>query len=276
MTKTCYALWTALVLLVLGCDHVPENAPYYRLPDSAVVATVGDFHCTKGDVRQNEEILSRLLVLCGTTAKVNSVLFRRNYTTALVEHAIFAREATKRGLSLSDEGRRRQQRRFLDSLPGGTSLTYGQILSSLGKLASTFEANQQLEALSNETEDILRAEFAKKAAEASSLATNAWKSIRAGNDFDVVGRKLLEMVKNVSYDVDCEKPVGILDELSVGAISPLIATEGGLSMWKVKPGAANKKVYSRIFFSIPFPDAALDAWLEAQKKAPYVILKCTF
>lgn len=264
---------TCLTFCLLGCERADENVPYYRLPDSAVVAAVGEARRTKGDVQRNEEIMSRLVALCGTAAKVDPEAFRRNYTAAFVVHAILVREATKRGMSLSDEGFVRQQKRFLSSIPGRTNLTYGQILSSLGSLAPTFAANQRHEALANEMEEALLAEFAKKASAASSFATNAWKSIRAGNDFDVVGKKLLEMGKNVAYEAACATPPGELAELPVGAVSPLTATEGGLSIWKAKTDASNKKSYSRIFFSIPSADAAFDAWLEERKKAPDVIMK---
>lgn len=262
-----------LTLVLLGCDRASEDVPYYRLPDSAVVAAVGDARCTKADVQRNEEIMSKIVSLCGTAAKVDPAVFRRNYTTAFVVQAILVREAKRRGRTLSDKDFDRQQKRFLASIPGRTSLTYEQTVSSLGSLASTFEANQRQEALANEMEEILRAEFAKKAAAASSFATNAWKSIRAGNDFDVVGKKLVEMGKDVSYEAECEPPTGILAELSAGAVSPLTAIEGGLSIWKAKTNVANKMAYSRIFFAISSVDAAFDAWMEDQKKTPDVILK---
>ena len=267
VSVTCLTLW------LLGCERTDENVPYYRLPDSAVVAAVGNARCTKGDVRRNEEIMSRLVALCGTAAKVDPGAFRHNYTTAFVVQAILVREATRSGLSLSNEDLVRQQKRFLASIPGRTNLTYGRILSALGSLAPTFEANQRREALANEMEEVLRAEFAKKAAAASSFATNAWKSIRAGNDFDAVGQKLVQMGKNVAYEAACATPPGELAELPVGAVSPLTATEGGLSIWKAKTDASNKKSYSRVFFSIPSTDTAFDVWMEEQKKAPDVVMK---
>ena len=118
------------------------------------------------------------------------------------------------------------------------------------------------------------------------LATNAWKSIRAGNDFAAVGNKLTEMNTGASYEAFCEDAAPVCTNLADGEMSAPLLEDGVLSFYRVSSPTAGVRRISRIAFQLQKPrevlskeqtemslverriDAVYEKWLKSKASAP--------
>ena len=89
------------------------------------------------------------------------------------------------------------------------------------------------------------------------LATNAWKSIRAGNDFAMVGNKLTEMNPGASYEALCEDAAPVCTNLADGEMSAPLLEDGVLSFYRVSSPTAGVCRISRIAFQLQKPREVL-------------------
>ena len=89
------------------------------------------------------------------------------------------------------------------------------------------------------------------------LATNAWKSIRAGNDFAAVGNKLTEMDTGASYEVLCEDAAPVCTNLADGEMSVPLLEDGVLGFYRVSSPTAGVRRISRIAFQLQKPREVL-------------------
>ena len=118
------------------------------------------------------------------------------------------------------------------------------------------------------------------------LATNAWKSIRAGNDFAMVGNKLTEMNTGASCEAFCEDAATVCTNLADGEMSAPLLKDSVLSFYRVSSPTAGVRRISRIAFQLQKPlevlsdeqtemslvermiDAAYEKWLKSKASAP--------
>ena len=89
------------------------------------------------------------------------------------------------------------------------------------------------------------------------LATNAWKSIRAGNDFATVGNKLTEMNTGASYEALCEDAATVCTNLADGEMSAPLLEDSVLSFYSVSSPTAGVRRISRIAFQLQKPRVLL-------------------
>lgn len=89
------------------------------------------------------------------------------------------------------------------------------------------------------------------------LATNAWKSIRAGNDFETVGLKLKELCPSASYEPVCEDSETICTNVTESGLSAPLLSGYVLSFCQVSEATAGVRQVSRIVFRLQEPRAVL-------------------
>ena len=274
--------------LILGCGHqTASDLPYDLMPDSAPVLCLGDFSYSKADLEQDIAILERLAVLSGTPHEETVLAAgprscRKKVLDGVITREVLIQESKRLKISLSSDQFLSFQKSFADSFTERMPVCFNSILAALGPRATYFRNNLKRTALANLTQQVLRqrladqlppipsseiesaqakARVAKAALEKdnrslASLATNAWKSIRAGNDFDVVGKKLTEMRTDISYDPDVRDD-SRFGQLVPGTTSALIRSPHGLIMAKAQPITAEGTRLSRILFRMRMPERAL-------------------
>lgn len=219
---------------------------------------------------------------------------------AVAERDILLNEAERLGIVLSEDELRTQ------------SFVSEEVLSALGEDGAVLLENFRKDLLAEKirqrrrcaiaeriprisSEDIAREQAAVAKhnaglAEANRsicrLATNAWKSIRAGNDFATVGNKLTEMNTGASYEVLCEDAAPVCTNLADGEMSAPLLEDSVLSFYRVSSPTAGVRRISRIAFQLQKPrevlskeqtemslvermiDAAYEKWLKSKASAP--------
>lgn len=281
--KSCLAICFFSVAIACGCRPEDDRAlAYDELPDTAVVANVSGVRYTKADLERDCTIVGALLDASDRADQkqaldLNPLQCRRQMVDGFVRRETLVKLAEHKGMPLSNA----EASEFRDQLLGDVFRECPQktnaVDAALGSRAAAFVANLRREALAAKTEAEYRAELRShvsvdadeiasesrrladrrreiRAANARlcRLATNAWRSIRAGNDFDAVGKKLTEMQQGVSYDPSFQ--AAKLPALASGELSALLPTKGGIEMFRAMGDSDAEKRISRIFFSTATPE----------------------
>ena len=268
---------------VCACRPEGDRLPAYdELPDTAVVANVAGVQYTKADLERDCEIVEALLDASDRADQKqirerNPLQCRRQMVDGFVRREALIKLGEHKGVSLSAaealEFREHLLADVFRSCPQKTNV----VDAVLGVRAEAFAANLRREALAANAEAEYRAELRMHisanaddvaresrrladlrqkvlAANASlcRLATNAWRSIRAGNDFDVVGKKLVEMQEGVSYDASFE--AAELPALASGELSAPLLTKDGIEIFRESGETGGERRVSRIFFKLETPE----------------------
>lgn len=271
--------------IILGCGQSSVTTlPYDQAPDSAVIARVDNSTYTKAELERDVRIMSKLLKSAGygadeTTIADDPVAYRQIVLKNFVMREVVVHEAEHRGITLSAQEINDYQERFAANFTQHMPLSFKSLLSALGNEATVFRANLHKDALAEKFQTIVRQQLAARIAPVSKddavasreaalrhnsrlagenrligkLATNAWKSIKAGNDFDVVGRKLSEMRKEISFDANRPDNSAAEAKFANGAVPPPSAIPGGLALAK----ARDKRHLSYIQFTFQSPREVL-------------------
>ena len=262
-----YPLFVVLSLVVaVGCD--------LRSPDEVVASVDGTVY-TKAELERDVAIIEKLQMLAGypsidrsdATAQAD---YRRRVVNGFVVREILLKEAARRRIDLSPEEMRAFQDEFAAGFSGKLPVNFDALLVALGPQATAFRNNLKKDALSTKMERIIREQIAASLPETpksdlerarrealefnrgvetanrslARLATNAWKSIKGGNDFAVVGQALVKMQKGVAFEPAFKDSSGRYSALAAGRVSELTPVEGGLEFVKANGDAA----FSRIVF----------------------------
>lgn len=317
------------VLLVLmaatGCDQQVRDRPYEELSDNDLVARVGKITYTKGELECDIRIMKKLSLLsgnlpCETEDRRNTAKFRQSIINGFVNRALLLQEAKRRGIDLSADDMRVYQDAFIRNIFTQQALNYRGLLDALEPAAGQFHKNLKNDALSARIEQILMQELAASLPPPSAadieksrtetldfnarlddanrslmrLATNSWKSIRAGNDFATVGRKLVKMRTEITFDEEYADPTGRLAQAPTDLTLPPTAAEDGIEIVKITQTPENARTIGRIVFKPrkqrPFPslqeaasalrknaiDDAVSKWFRTQRtKADILTIRLT-
>ena len=262
-----YSLLIVFSLIIyLGCD---------RRPSDEVVASVDGTVYTKAELGRDVEIVEKLQALAGypsidRTDAAAQADYRRRVVNGFVVREILLQEAARRRIELSPAEMCAFQDEFAAGFSGKLPVSFDALLSALGPQATAFRNNLKKDALSAKMERILKEQIAaalpetpesdlgrmrrealefNRGVEAANrslarLATNSWKSIRAGNDFAVVGQALVRMQKGIAFEPVFGDAEGRYAALAAGKVSEPTPVEGGLEFVKANGDAA----FSRIVF----------------------------
>ena len=254
------------LIITFGCD---------RRPADEVIASVDGAVYTKAELERDVAIVEKLQSLAGYPSIDRSDVaaqadYRRRVVDGFVVREILLKEAARRRIDLSPAEMRAFQDEFAADFSGKIPMSFDAMLSALGHQATVFRNNLKKDALSAKMERILKEQIAaslperpkseiermrrealefNRGLEAANrslarLATNSWKSIRAGNDFAVVGQALVKMQKGVAFEPAFKDSSGRYSALAAGRVSALTPVEGGLEFVKANGDAA----FSRIVF----------------------------
>lgn len=264
-----FALYFFSVLLfgfAIGCSRPSvTELPYEQAPDSAVIARIGDAIYTKGELERDVRIMVKLLEAAGfkqdeMTIYDDSVGYRRMILDQVLLREVVVQEAKRRGIALSASEMAEFQERFAGDFAQRIPFSFSAALTVLGTDATPFRSNLHKDALADKFKAVSCQRIAaglppvsREDAEArrketllhnsrlanenrlvGKLATNAWKSIRAGNDFDTVGRKLAEMRKEISFDANRADDSATAAKFANGAVPPPFAIPDGLVLAKAR------------------------------------------
>ena len=254
------------LIIAFGCD---------RRPEGEVVASVDGTVYTKAELERDVAIVEKLQALAGYPSIDRSDAaaqadYRRRVVNGFVVREILLKEAARRRMDLSPAEMLAFQNEFAAGFSGQMPMNFDAMLEALGVQATAFRNNLKKDALSAKVERILKEQIAaslpetpkpeiermrrealefSRSLEAANrslarLATNSWKSIRAGNDFTVVGQALVKMQKGVVFEPVFRDAEGRYAALAAGKVSALTPVEGGLEFVKANGDAA----FSRIVF----------------------------
>ena len=262
-----YPLLAVLSLIIaFGCD---------RRPSDEVVASVDGTVYTKAELERDVAIVEKLQALAGYPSIDRSDVaaqadYRRRVANGFVVREILLKEAARRHIDLSPAEMRAFQDEFAAGFSGQMPMNFDAMLEALGPQATAFRNNLKKDALSAKVERLLREQVEDLLPETpkpdleqmrrealefnrgvdtanrslARLATNSWKSIRAGNDFAVVGQALVKMQKGIAFEPTFRDAEGRYSALAAGKVSALTPVEGGLEFAKANGDAA----FSRIVF----------------------------
>ena len=281
-----YSLLAFLSLVIAsGCD---------RRPADEVVASVNGTVYTKSELERDVSIVEKLQSLAGYQSidradAAAQADYRRRVVNGFVVREILLEEAARRHIDLSPAEMRVFQDEFAAGFSGQVPMNFDAMLEVLGSQATAFRNNLKKDALSAKAERILKEQIAASLPETpksdlermrrealefnrgleaanrslARLATNSWKSIRAGNDFAVVGQALVKMQKGIAFEPVFRDAEGRYSALAVGKVSALTPVEGGLEFAKANGDAA----FSRIVFRWQKPREVPSDGKAAREKA---------
>lgn len=239
------------------------------------------------------------MVLCAVQF-LSVVLLADCASPAVAERDVLLNEAERLGIALSEDELRTQ------------SSVSEEVLSALGEDGAVLRENLRKDLLAEKMRLRMRCAIAERIPQISSediareqaavakhnaglaeanrsicrLATNAWKSIRAGNDFATVGNKLTEMNTGASYEALCEDAATVCTNLADVEMSAPLLEDSVLSFYSVSSPTAGVRRISRIAFQLQKPrvvlsneqtemslvermiDAAYEKWLNSKDSAP--------
>ena len=274
--------------LAVGCGRETSSLPYSQMSEEDVVATVNGVAYTKGELERDIAITDRLFSFAGydhdgRLASETPQAYRQRVLRGFIDREILLQEAARRHIELTDSDMAAYQRQFAASLSDKLPLNFDSLLSSLGPLATVFRNNLKKDALAAKIEQVFceaaesvlptasPTEIAREREEAiafnrklaqdtralTRLATNSWKSIRAGNDFKTVGKKMPEIRPEIAYEPSFADPAGRFRGLRPGELTPPRACDGGLEIVKAERGTDGKAALARILFRLKKPKAVL-------------------
>lgn len=278
----------AALVLAVGCGREPSSLPYSQMSEDDVVATVNGVAYTKGELERDISITDRLYSFAGydRDGRLDSETaqaYRRRILQGFIDREILLQEAARRHIELSSADMNAYQRQFAASLSENLPVNFDSLLFSLGPLATVFRNNLKKDALAAKFEQILREaaesvlppvssaeierereaalafnrKLAKDTRALTRLATNSWKSIRAGNDFKTVGKKLPEIRPEVTFEPSFADPAGRFKALRPGELTSPAACDGGLQIIKAERGEGGTRNLARILFRLNKPKAVL-------------------
>lgn len=274
------------LVIASGCE---------RRSSDEVVASVNGTVYTKAALERDVAIVEKLQSLAGYPSIERSDAaaqadYRRRVVNGFVAREILLQEAARRRIDLSPAEMQAFQNEFAAGFSGRMPMNFDALLEALGSQATVFRNNLKKDALSAKMERILKEQIAASLPETSKsdlermrrealefnrgleaanrslarLATNSWKSIRAGNDFAVVGRALVKMQKGIAFEPVFKDAEGRYSALAAGKVSAPTSVDGGLEFVKANGDAA----FSRIVFRWQKPrEVPSDNGVAARKKA---------
>lgn len=262
-----------------GCNRQLKDLPYDQLDGNDIVARVGSATYTKAELERDVAITEKLSALAGfapqeMASRQNPSKFRQQVANGFVGRELLLQEAARRKIDLLPDDMQAFQAEFAAGISSRMPMTFKGLLDALGPEATQFRNNLKKDALSARIEQILRQEFlaAQPAVSASDaeakrrealafnrkveetnrslmrLATNSWRSIRAGNDFATVGRKLAEMRQEITFDAAYADPAGRHAKTPPNLTLPPTAAEDGVEVVKVVQAPDGARTIGRIFF----------------------------
>lgn len=284
MKTVRFALILVAAAVLAGCGREPAAGPYSGLPESALLLAVGDYEYDKAALEADIAIMNGLLRLsnlgAGDRASADPKAMRKAALDGILRREVLVREAGRRGITVTEDELDEYQERFAARCSRAVPLTIDDILVGLGPQAGAFRENMRREALAAKVQTWLLEGFAKRAAvtredavrvrqEAirqndalpadnralARLATNSWRSVRAGNDFAVVGRKLQELRKEISFEEACDRNDSELARLAAGELSPLLLRDGEYVFAKALKGKGQPRRLALITFRLRRPQA---------------------
>lgn len=282
------------MLFLSGCERDVAEGLYSQLSDSAVLLSVGDLRYTKGHLEGDVGIMRELMSMMGSAEEVERAdpnALRKSVLAGVFTREVLIREASRRGMGLAPEDLEAYQTRFMSRFFQGKKLALPEALSRLGNRATMFQNNLTREALASQMQALIQSEAAARAeipqetvererkvalargkeAEAfnrtlGALATNAWRSIRAGNDFVTVGRKLQEMKPEIVYEPDCPANARLEEASKANGLTPPLPVADGLEIVRGASGGGGRCSRIRFLFRKADVSAMENAALEAQRK----------
>lgn len=235
--------------VLAGCGDRHSALSYEELPDDAVMASVDGVTYTKADLERDCLIMKDLLHLAQTDETDTMEAFdpeevRRSTVERFIDRELLVKEANRLRLIVSPGEFKDYQAKFAEDFAEKLPVGFKAIVEALGPRSVAFRANLKRDALANKVRARIRDEIAQRTrvtpsdamreqaivrkinaetaitnAAICAAVTNAWKSIRGGNDFDAVGRKLLELRKDVVYVADCIETNAVFAKVAVGTVS---------------------------------------------------------
>lgn len=242
----------AIVVAFFGCDKRGLDVPYAELPEDAVVASVDGVNYTKSDLERDCGIMADLLKLAQIDEPeilpiVEPESYRRSMVERIIDRELLVKEADRRRIALSPADLERHQNQFAADFPGNVPVHFRTLIDFLGSRAGIFRANLRRDALAKKLRMLVRDDLTERVrvtrddamreqdrvrklndeiavtnAAIRKAATKAWKSVRAGNDFDVVGRRLLSLRTDVTYVADGVETNDAWVKAPVGEVLPPI------------------------------------------------------
>lgn len=307
-----YATMNRLVVIVAaaavlaGCGDRNKGHSYEELPDDAVMASVDGVMYTKADLERDCLIMKDLLKLAQTDEADTMEAFdpeevRRSTVERFIDREVLVKEANRMRMVVSPGEFKDYQAKFAEDFAEKLPVGFKAIVEALGPRSVAFRANLKRDALANKVcarihdeiaqrtrvtpSDAMReqaivrrinAETAVTNAAICAAATNAWKSICAGNDFDAVGRKLVELRKDVVYAADCIETNAVFAKVAVGKVSrPLEVGNDLVIVRALGPDLKGRPHYGKISyqlydqFVVPTVEGAMKELFENGVRAGY-------
>ena len=305
MSRLVFVLVAVVVLS--GCGERDSGVPYARLPADAVVASVGGEMYTKSDLERDCGITADVLKLAGADeAEIPAVAdpegFRRSLVPRVINRELLVQEANRRRVTLTPAEFSEYQELFAAKLAGNVPMTFRAIVETLGPRSTAFRANLRRDALALKLDRLVRREIAAQAqvlpddtareqdrvrkfngevaitnAAIRTAANRTWRSIQRGNDFDTVGRKLLELRGDVAYAADCVETNAAFAKLGVGKVAPPLEVGSDIVILKaLGPDSDGRRHFGKIAYSllrplaVPTAEDALKAAREKKIDAGYL------
>lgn len=272
MKKTTPFLFACALCALLGCGSETKEVPYSQLADGDVLVSVNGVTYTKGELERDVGIradLQKLSLEKASEVQVEALKeqFRRQALGQFVSRELLLAEAGRRKVELLPEDMLAYQEVFAKGLSAKVPVGFDAIGTVLGKRITDFRASLRKDALAFKLTGIIRRDAAcvpmptKEEAErtiaaarvsnaafavtnrvTAAVATNAWKSIKRGNDFATVGRKLCEMDRHIVYFDACNTTDPTAAKLAKGEITPPLCQEKALTIFKAnaEPGVADR------------------------------------
>jgi len=310
MNKFTTLLFLSAFALFAGCNRpTVSTLPYEQMADRDFVAVVNGVGYTKGELERDVAITEKLLMVAGIApehmvSRTDPLSFRRSVISGFVAREVLLGEADRRRIELTAADMADFQERFAGGLSARLPLGFDALLDALGKDATVFRNNLKKDALSAKMETALKNQIAatlppptssalakakqdvldaNRQVEAdnktlSRLATNAWRSIRAGNDFAVVAQKLPSLHKGITFESDYRDTAGRFRSMPCGTLTAPVAADGGLEIAQVSATAEGATRISRLFFKstktkpLPSTKALVDAQKAKALNARYAAL----
>lgn len=255
------AVFVALALS--GCGS--SDGESGRSATNVLVRAGGSVY-RQGDLERDLSSMREVLRLArydaaATDLERNPGEFRRQAVSHFAKHEPLAAVARRQGLALSPDEREVLERQVERMFSSVRPVTYAQIRRALGAGAKAFWASLEREALADKVRAAWRAELrmqieSKRSVDLGRLATNAWRSVCAGNDFATVAAHLTERDPRIEY-VEVEPPVGMPE-----GVRPPVADDEGLRFAKVWRGADGVGREGRLVFHL-MPSGDVDGAVEA-------------
>ena len=243
------------------------------MPAGTVVISIGESKCTKADLECSCQIMDEMLSWFGRESGEEWLSVRRRVLEQMVNRELLVAEAAKRNVQLTAAEVAAHQKAFMKDLPPESNLRFDDVLRRLGNKAVYFQRGLLRDALAFKMDRLLKRELAERVvideaaiqkrkedilktsqamastnAALCAMATNAWRSVRAGNDFKTVGEWLAKKRPGVEYDEVCVSDLPEALQLKKGEMTSPLHSENGVTILKRIADVAGDRRFSRLFF----------------------------